>query len=497
MAWHGYVQLAGNEIINAPRTEAYAKTAGLPWFRPVYRNDSLAPMLGDAAYHSPLIDNAPWTDPAFPESYRFYGLFPLDIAGLEDSSRTSTVVESTGDGGSPGRVRNATKSVVFSGVLIAEDEAAVEYGMRWLKDALDGSACDSRLGDCSGNDLCYLASEPQVDLNGVQLEVGFVTGSTLVDLDGGGPTDTPTDDVDGGGPTDDGAPLDYDGGTPTATGDIEVPGLVPVDISPVDCLPPLLRNLRNVVVNSGPSITAKHRTSDGAVVWTVTFTAVAGDPFTYGEEVDVIRGFLDPEVEVPWATGVAPDGGVIDLDGAIYTEEACAEPVFSVIQDPMRPALVPPPLPPDVPIGNFDPPVNWRRRQITLPAGYIPLWGEVVPKFQIHARTADVRNLRIRFYADADGDGDIGDDPCAFCGDIIVSYVPQGFTLVFDAAAQQVYAFDSSQQRYPVTNLVFASDGTPFDWPALTCGTAYIVTLDLPQTQAPPVFDLSLFSRVA
>jgi hypothetical protein len=498
MAWHGYVSYAGNEIINAPRTEAYAATAGLPWFRPVYRNDSLAPMLGDPGYHSPLVDDAPWTDPVFPESYRFYGLFPLDIAGLEDSTRSSTVVESTGNGGNSGRLRHGSRSVVFSGLLIAEDDAAAEYGMQWLKQALLGGACGPNAGDCSGDDLCYLAYEPFVDVDGANLEIAFAEGSaTFLDLDGGGPSDTPTDDVDGGGPTDDDAPLDYDGGTVSVTGDTQQPVLVAVDVTPEECLTPLLRNMRKVTFNAGPSITGKNKTSDGATLWTVTFTAVAGDPFVYGDEVEVINGFLDPDVDIPWAGGEAPAGGVIDLDGAIYTEDTCAEPVFSVIQDPLAPALIPPPLPPDVPIGNFDPPANWRRRQITIPASYIPLWGEVVPRFQVHAREADLRNLRLRFYADTDGDGDIGDDPCAFCGDLIVSYVPQGFTLVFDAAAQQVYAFDSSQQRRPVTNLVFSSDGTPFDWPVLTCGTGYIVTLDLPQTQQPPVFDLSLFSRAA
>ena len=148
-------------------------------------------------------------------------------------------------------------------------------------------------------------------------------------------------------------------------------------------------------------------------------------------------------------------------------------------------------------LGCYDPPQNWRRRQITIPATYIPLWGEVVPVFNVHARTTDVRNLRLRFYADVDSDGDISDDPCAYCGDIVVSFVPEGFTLVFDGVNRQVYAYDAHQNRRRADSLVFSTDGTPFDWPLLTCGMGYIVTLDLPQTQYPPVFDLSLFSRAS
>ena len=278
-----------------------------------------------------------------------------------------------------------------------------------------------------------------------------------------------------------------------------------VSIDPTDCLEALTRSLRKVVFNSGPTVTSKRTLSTGGEAWTVQFTAVAGKPWEYGPEVEVIEGFLDPAVTIPWAGGVQPEGGVIDLDGHIYVDTHCATPVFTPLQDPNCPAIVPPPLPPSIGLGCYTPPANWRRRQITIPKSYIPLWGEVVPKFSVHARHADLRNLRLRFYADVNGDGDISDDPCAFCGDIVVSYVPHGSTLVFDAALEQVYAVDSSQRQRRADLVVFSTDGTPFDWPVLTCGMGYIVTLDLPQTSSgggvgsgpAPVFDLSLFNRVA
>lgn len=496
MAWPGYVQYAGNEIINVARTEKYARQARLPWFKPVYKNDSLGPMLGDGIYSSPLQDDAPWTDPNTPESYRFYGVYPLDINGLEDSSRSSQVTESTGPGGNVGRVRHGTKSVVFSAVLIGEDDAALDYGFKWLKQATLPGVCGAEAGDCSGDEMCYLSAEPAYD-EGVSISIVADVPGELLDVDGGEPGDGFVDDWDGGTPSGGGDPVDLDGGTPTTTTGVPHPGIVESIVDPTDCLTPLLRSLRKVSFNVGPTVTGKRTTSDGAAVWTVTFTAVAGDPWEYGDETPVIEGFLDPAVDVPWAGGVIPAGGFVDLDGAIFTEDSCLEPTFSVISDPLCPALIPPPLPPSVSLGCFELPANWRRRQITLPATFIPLWGEVVPKFSIHARDDDVRNLRLRFYADVEGDGDISDDPCAYCGDIIVSYVPQGFTLVVDGSEQTVYAVDATQRRHPVSNLLFASDGTPFDWPVLSCGMGYIVTLDLPQTQPPPVFDLSLYARAA
>ena len=46
-----------------------------------------------------------------------------------------------------------------------------------------------------------------------------------------------------------------------------------------------------------------------------TYTALAGNPHEYTAERSVIEGFLDPDVDVPWAGGVEPPGG--DFDAAI------------------------------------------------------------------------------------------------------------------------------------------------------------------------------------
>jgi hypothetical protein len=525
MAWDGYFEYAGTAIINVSRTEAYAKNAGLSWFKPYYKNTSLAPMLAET-YRSPVIDNdAPWLDPSVPESYEFYGAYPVSVTGIEDSSRTSTVTQNVDDGAFATRLRHGNKSPVFNVLLIGETDAACDYGFKWLKQALLTGACD----EDGLPPLCYLASEPQVDLDdsqlvwvaddgGTDLDGGAPTdlggddlddGSPYVgddddfepDLDGGDPDDIGGDDLDGGDPDDiggddiygggpGGSAVDLDGGTPFG-GEV----LVSVDINPADCLTPLMRSLHKVQFNSGPTVTAKYPMPSGGEAWSVTFSGVA-DPWEFGSEVGVIAGFLDPDVTDPWVGGI-PDGGVIDLDGAIYTETHCTPIPAAPLEDPLCPATIAPPLPPSLSLGCFELPANWRRRQITIPATYIPVWGEVVPKFEVHATDVDVRYLRLRFYADPDGDGDISDDPCAFCGDIVISYIPAGYTLVFDSADRAVYVIDGTQRRRRADSVVSSADGTPFEWPILTCGVSYIVTLDLPQTQAPPVFDLSFFSRAS
>lgn len=453
MAWQGYFEYDGNEFINVTRTETYAKNNGLMWFRPAFENDALPYMLGHGLnYTTPMLDDAPWVDPDQPWSLDFYGLYPLDITGIEDSTRTSTVVENVLNGGVPGRLRHGTKNVVFNCLLIARTEEAADFGMRWLRASLLGGACGPSIESaCNGAELCYLSGPPDMHL----------------------PSDIHNRTYE----------TEWDDGSATWVRD------------PEECLDEYRRSLRKVVFNSGPTVTGKRETSDGAQVWTVTFTAVAGNPYEFGVEVPIMEGFLDPAITIPWAKGEEPPGGMIDLNGYIHKESACATVDYQPIFDPLCPAIVPPPAPPSVPMGCYTPPANWRRRQFTIPKEYVPMWGDVVPKIDIHARNADLRNLRLRFYADPDKVGDITDDPCAYCGDIVVSYVPKNHTLTFDAAEQVVYVTSPGGARRRADSLVFKTDGGPFEWPALTCGFGYIVTLDLPQTQTPPVVDLSLFAR--
>lgn len=551
MTWIGYFEFDGNEVINSHRTERYARA--LPWFRPAYRNEDLGPILGHDTYLSPLLDDAPWVDPSQPESVDFYGCYPLDVSGVEDSTRSSAPVESLVNGGVPGRLRHTTRTVVFSVLLIASTEKAADYGMRWLRETLTGGACGGVITDTGlGGTMCYLSSEPELeevpehgftDLPAVLDGGYFIDGEGLLDTDadGGDASTESLIDFDGANaPTEGGAEVDggsagltgggfipvrielesddviVDGGTIGGLPDQFLDGGAPGNLTPpmvtdpvwpfdafdtpvpnpVVCLPPYQRTLNRVLVNSGPTVSAKNVTSDGGQAWAVTFTAITA-PFEIGAEVPVLAGFGDPDVDMVWADGEEPIGGSTDPEGFILVEEPCVETVSEPLYDPLDPAVLPPPSPSTVPLGNFRPPVNWRRRQFTIPAKYVPNWGEVVPKMQIHARTADLRSLRLRFYADPYATGDVSGDPCAYCGDIVVSYIPRNHSLVLDGPEEQVYIVTPGGIRRGASSLVFKTNGTPFEWPELSCGFGYVVTLDLPQTQPVPVVDLSLFARTA
>lgn len=159
----GYLSLGGNEIANTARVYAYVQNsgAGIP-LRNCEDCDGVLRALGHEPYGSPLVDDAPWFDPNRPETQRFYGFYPLDVQGIEDSTREADVLESVQSGGWVGAVRDATRPIRVKGLLLAADELAMSAGMTWLRAALKPDECSSHGGSCGGAQLCYWSACPDV-----------------------------------------------------------------------------------------------------------------------------------------------------------------------------------------------------------------------------------------------------------------------------------------------------------------------------------------------
>lgn len=462
MSYDGYFRLGDNEIINRPRTLAYARAKGLYWVKDPNDNEALGPLLGQT-YTSPEVDFPPWIDPDSPHSYNFCGLLPISVSGLEDSTRSSTVFEYTTDGGNPGRLRHTTKAVVFNVALIGVDDAACEYGFRWLKRALLKNDCTpANGGACRGQNLTYLRSAPE----DIGLEV-----------------------VDGGTPASAGPGL-IDGGTPASAGTGLLDGGSPSSASGTDQWFEFEGHLREVLVNRGPNVTGKRRlrTCAGAV-WQVTFTAHAGDPFEYGFARPVLRSLGD-----------GTDPYIAGLTGAFgattYDEEACPAPVYTPIFDPDCAALTPPPPPPDILTGCFEiDPGVWDREYAVIPESLVPLWDEARPIITVRSAESEVRMLRLRFYPTA---GDPGAE-CGAVGEFVISYLPALHTLIIDTVAQAVYAYSGDGVIRRADSLVYGDgDAKPINWFGLSCGDAYTVTLDRPTAATEVVeVDLDLAPRSA
>jgi hypothetical protein len=462
VGWEGYLTLDGTEIINVSRTEAYASHDRAPWFKPVHRNPYLRTLLGHEGYTTPDMDDAPWYDEDAAESANFWGVYPLSLDGIDSSSRVATITEFLTPGGSPGRTRHAVKTIVCQCVLIGADEMAVEYGMRWLRRATMGAVASARLADSTtlGATLGYLSVAPDLDITVAVPD----TDDDTVFLDGG-------DAFEGGGD--------------------EVP------ITPSAALREFSRYLRSAKVVDGPTVLRKRSMSGpcGGEAWVVTFTVAAGDPYEYGEEQVVLQGYMDPDVTDPWSPDLAYPG-TADTAWASWEEIDCGVASWQPIYDPLCGNMIVPPAPPSIPLGCYNPPDDWNRRRITIPAENIPLWGDLVPQLTVYSATG-LRGLRIRWYEDPDGTFDPDDNPCDFIGDWVVSYIEPGGTLIVDSVAQQVRYITSLGRVRRADTLVFQHDSTPIIWPRLTGGFGYVMTLDLPLFEDAPVVDLSLVPKAA
>jgi hypothetical protein len=224
----GWITFAGNEIINAERTETYAYSNGLSWFVGCAECPDLHTGLGDDEYQTPAVDEAPWFDPDDAATWEFFGLYPLDITGIEDSTVTAQAVEAMGDGGIVTIPRAGTRTMVFTGMLIGTSQRGNDAGMNWLRGALQGSPCGVQGPGCTGDDLCFLTACPEI------------CGDT--------------------------------------------------DELAESCLDRFQYHLHDVTTIEGPKVTAKHVMSDGGAVWEVEWTMVAAKPWLCSMPILTVHG---------------------------------------------------------------------------------------------------------------------------------------------------------------------------------------------------------------
>lgn len=163
MAWDGYLEMGGDEILNSARVYGYASTSacGISWLkcRPC---DGLAEAVGDSpeAYTYAQIAEAPWYDPGDESSGGFFGAYPISFQGLNDSPREAPVVQKLGDGGVIGEVRRAARVIIVRALLLADDWDSLEYGLAWLSAALDPRFCGIHEGTCGSADICFFSDCP-------------------------------------------------------------------------------------------------------------------------------------------------------------------------------------------------------------------------------------------------------------------------------------------------------------------------------------------------
>ena len=156
--FEGYFSMGGVEILNQHRVSSLLSDSGCD---PHWIRCAPCPGLNDATGDN-LADptDAPWWDEDDEATHRFYGVYPISIEGLSDSTREAAMVEGILDGGVVSGYRRAIRQVRVRGLLIAEGEDALEAGMSWLDNALEPNSCSGHGAGCGEVDACWFVECP-------------------------------------------------------------------------------------------------------------------------------------------------------------------------------------------------------------------------------------------------------------------------------------------------------------------------------------------------
>lgn len=548
--FNGWLSFAGNEILNEERVRKYASEL-LPTLRMPstcrLENLNLAQLLEDEPYRTPMIDDAPWVDYDDPDSFGFCGVLPLSVQGLTDSSRTATLLQNSGNGGTVTGRRLAMKEVRCSALLIATSEASLAYGKRWLSSVLDGG-CDP----CEPADLCFLVG------NGNEEGFGDYTTSTLTSslLTGPAPYWSPGSGVFQPSLASQAVetprapyplPCDevfwhwrFDAATVgtkviiETIGESGVTNAITVDLpatggiytisdrgiserrtysrvrvanapgksvtvhsvemeyrtdNPGDaCFNRYVRQLRRVTCIAGPTTITEYEPSNGALE-VVEFSFAAAAPHVYGleEEILSVRG-----------TSIVKNKRNADVYQMSKTVPACTvkSARSTLVTDPDCPAVPAPPKP-KVPKTSCKPDPDYHDSfALAIPDGLVPLWSEAVPIMSIQTNDAPARKVQVRFLPrplPIQQPEDL--DPCSACGEFVIDYIPPNSTFVLNGMEERAYIKQSGDRISDAGHLLSGMTSTSlFQWPVLTCGTAYYAIVDV-AADGVGGFDLSLAVR--
>lgn len=179
-----WLMLGGVEVINTARAQAYTLTGcgghqvgcACPGLAQAIEGDDAFPGYGESPE-----GEAPWWDPAVPESVEFLGIIGTDAEGLGKGTATRTPVDLALGGANIGAIRHGRREWTYTATLIATSEAGLAYGSAWLASQLEGD------DECWGSPACVFAWCPGSAAEGDRavrhlFDVGVLEGPTPVQI---------------------------------------------------------------------------------------------------------------------------------------------------------------------------------------------------------------------------------------------------------------------------------------------------------------------------
>ena len=232
---------------------------------------------------------------------------------------------------------------------------------------------------------------------------------------------------------------------------------------------PFERTMHDVRCIEGPLEIETLNLRTGGHMRVIEFTLVAGKPWAYS----TTETLMPPTRMSELPTFAWP--GTDD----------CSTPALTPLVDPD--CIVPPapPRPPEIATECITVEESVQRYWFSVPASGVSVWSDSVPRVTITSGVQEIRQVRVRAFPnpfDRTSDSDeFPIDPCSWCSEFIVSYLPAQTELTVDAILERAFAAIAGEQSQPADTLLYASDGGPMTWPALSCGIGYIFTVDVPE----------------
>lgn len=163
-------------------------------------------------------------------------------------------------------------------------------------------------------------------------------------------------------------------------------------------------------------------------------------------------------------------------NGAYYPAD------YTPLLDPLAGTIPAPPAPPaitpTIPVVGL---TGWSRSYFQIPAVGSTENGISVPTIRLSTVNTPsfARQVRIRFYPNPNGLAAADIDPCAYCAELIVSYVSNQSAFIIDGEVQRIFAtIYGNAATIPADGYVYGADGGPVIWPELTCGIPFVMTVD-------------------
>lgn len=158
---------------------------------------------------------------------------------------------------------------------------------------------------------------------------------------------------------------------------------------------------------------------------------------------------------------------------------AMVTPIADLTEDPDCPRPPLPPQPPEIDDSCVESPSSYNRTVVRISADTVPRNLTAYPIITLTAGEDPVRQARIRFWENPD-DQNIDDlSPCDFDGEIIVSFLAAGATMVINGVTREATVSAPGFPDQNANHVLYGPDGGPVDWPELSGGIPYLVTLEL------------------